>query len=126
MATFRRDEPEQAPRAAVAVPPELAVGALAEVWAEHGHPHDLGTALGRYQQSLGAWQRAEGLSVAEMCAAVAGPRSPWSLATYDAKGRAADADDRLARAGVTRTDVPRLRRAAEARTRSTEPSRRTP
>lgn len=125
MATLRPDEPVQAPRGAVQAPAEFLVGALAECWSEHGQPLDLGGAFGRYYRALGAWQRAEGLGVGEVCAAAAVPRSPWSLATCDAEGRAGVADDRLARAGVTHADLPRLRLAAGVRIRSTEPSRRT-
>jgi hypothetical protein len=114
MATFRREEePVQAPGSAVVVPAELRVGALAEVWAEHAEPLDLGGAWSRYHRALAAWVAAEGLTVAQWSTAT-GPRSPWSLAAHDADGRSDDADDRLARAGLTRTDLPALRRAAGA------------
>lgn len=121
MATLRADEPVEAPPPTAAAPPELLVGALAEVWAEHAHPHDLGGAHMRYGAALHAWQAAEHLTTAQMCELVNVPRSPWSLATYDADGQ--DADARLALAGVTRTDLPALRRAAQERTTD---SRRTP
>lgn len=126
MSRPRDKRPPQRASGPVQAPAELLLGALAEVWAEHGHRHDLGGSFGRYQRALRDWETSEGLTTAEMCAAVAVPRSPWSVATHDSEGRAAAADDRLARAGVTRADLPRLRRAAEVRTRTTEPSRRTP
>lgn len=120
MATLRRDdEPVAQPRTDVQAPPAFLVGALAEVWAEHGHPRDLGGASGRYQVALGAWKRAEGLTTGQVYEAVAVRRSPWSLATWDAEGRAAAADARLAGAGVTRTDLPVLRAAALACTPTT-------
>ena len=113
MATLRHDEPEQAPRAAVTVPPELAVGPLAEVWANG--PHDLGTAYMRHGRARRAWERSEHVDIAAACALVPAA-GPWSLAS---------SPERLARLGFTPDDLPRLRRAAEARTRTTEPSRRT-
>ncbi len=123
MAAVRPKRQPQRASGPVQAPAEFLVGALVEVWAEHAQPLDLGGAFGRYQPALRGWEAAEGLTTAELCAAVAVPRSPWSIATYDAEGRAAAADDRLARSGVTRADLPRLRRAAEVRT--AELSRRT-
>ncbi len=102
MATLRHDEPVEAPRSDVTVPPELAVGALAEVWADG--PHDLGTAFLRHSRARRAWEQREHLDTAAACALVPAG-GPWSLDSPDAA-------ERLARLGFTPDDLPRLRRAA--------------
>jgi len=98
----------------VQVPDVLRLGALAEVWAEHADPRDLGSAFARYQQALAAWARAEGLSVAEWSAAT-GPRSPWSLDRPQGA-------ERLARLGYAPEDVTWLRVAAQQRANDPDPT----
>lgn len=117
-----------APRAAVSVPPELLIGALAECWSDSGHESDLGSAWGNYGRARRAWCAEHRLDTHEQSLALPSG-APWALAVpawMAESGRPYDDPaDRLARLGLTPTDLPALRRAAQARIRSTDPSRRT-
>jgi len=99
-----------APRAVVLVPPELAMGRCADVWAEtvplpvQGWPISAWT---RYTRAWFQFQRQHALD-GRASAELPHPGAPWRLDD-------ADADERLARLGLGRGDVPGLRRAAQAR-----------
>lgn len=110
----RRTEPT--PQMDSAVPPEIAVGSCVEIWSESGHPHDLGTAFGRYGMARRAWEVVANLDVATSCALVP-PSSPYSVTTPQGL-------QRLAARGYSPEDVTWLRIAAQQRANDTDPTNR--
>ena len=92
------------------------MGACAEVWGETGGPYDLLTARGRYSRARGGWEAAEGLDTVTSYRLLPAT-GPWSVT--DQHG-----PDRLARLGLTATDLPALRAAALERTTQTDPHTR--
>jgi hypothetical protein len=114
----RRPPATEPPRLdGLTVPPELAVGGLIEVWGEERAEFGAFiSAWGRYSRARTSWEQAHGLDTRTACRLLPRVR-PWSATDPGA-------DVRLARLGLTRSDLPRLRRAAGER--NTEPTRRTP
>lgn len=123
MARRRTVAPSPLTPDAEGVPPELLVGRLLEVWALHpaveGAWH---SASRRWADARAAWLAERGLTrgqghidwhkVKAQLGSVLLDHMPWSILTLDDEGRGGYVDARLARAGVTRADVPALRRAA--------------
>lgn len=103
----RRDK--LADRTAGALPPELAVGRLIEVWSSHLPPTTADPTYDAWRN----WSTARYALLGDYPNHAGG--APWSLADCDRKHGPAYADQRLRRAGVTRADIPALRRAAAAR-----------
>ena len=104
----RRDK--LAERTAGALPPELAIGRCIEVWS--GHPL---AANAEYEPWYSAWRNWSTARHALPDEPRRAGGAPWSLTGADRKHGPAYADQRLRRAGVTRNDIPALRRAASAR-----------
>ncbi len=106
-----------APRTGVVVPPELAVGGLVQVWAEvvpdHGVPISTFT---RYSAARDAWAAAEQLDTPTSCRLLPGG-APWSVT-------APGGPDRLASLGLSTTDLPALRAAAQERVAASDPATR--
>lgn len=103
-----------APRGRPVVPPELRCGAVTEVWAEA--EGDLLHARRNYLDAAYAWRADLGLTDAEWAHALP-PRSPYRLS--DAGGL-----ERLASYGVSPTQLPDLRAAAQHRVATSTTTRR--
>ena len=96
----RREAP---PPTTTDVPPdELRAGACIQVWAGDGS--HLLDAFRRHGDARNAWLNARNIGVGVGCE-ILPPGGPWSL---DQPG----ADERLARHGLSRRDIPRLHEAA--------------
>jgi len=109
----RRAQPVRPPSAG-AVPPEIAVGPLLEVWGRPGDTWTWGPPRHRWRAAREAWLAAQGISDHDGWAVIP-CRGWWSIAHLEAEGRLEEAERRLrTRAGVEVADVPMLRRAAEA------------
>ncbi len=104
----RRREPEVVPPSDV-VPPELALGACVEVWAEDGR--SVYDAWRRHSRARHRWAQGSRMSVVELCRRLAAG-APWSVNYLLAHGGADRLQQRLDRAGVTLTDLPALQAAA--------------
>ncbi len=122
-----RAEPPKTPdtaRTGVVVPVELACGACLEVWgdpageaeAEWGPMGALLAAWGRFSRARTAWEKAEALDTATSCRLLPGG-APWSVT-------GPGGPDRLARLGLTTTDLPTLRAAAQERVAASDPATR--
>jgi len=92
----------------VAVPRELRAGALHAIWDSDGAPGHWLTTRTRYRDARLAWERGQGLTTAESFRLCPANGTPWSLGDPGS-------DERLARLGLAREDLPALRRAARER-----------
>lgn len=107
------------------VPPELLVGRCIEVWADPRAEQPAWSAARRWSDARVAWLQARGLASAQghidwhALKAQHGPalldHAAWSVQFLDDEGRPGYVDARLARAGVTRADLPALEEAARRR-----------
>lgn len=93
------------------VPQALAIGRCVEVWAPEGTgapyaPHI--TAHGRWSRVAHSWRAASGLEDRDAWRLLPAGGAPWSTATDPDQ-----AAERLARAGCTLADLPRLRTEAD-------------
>lgn len=114
---MRRRQPAE-PEPTGTVPPELAIGRVAEVWAEDGADYGpLISAFRRYSLACGAWEAAQKppRSVSNRLGG-----APWSVRALIAEGREDEARERLARHGVTLDRLNRLRAAASRRAADAE------
>lgn len=100
------------PEPAGTVPPELAIGRCAEVWAADGR--HLIHAWGNYSRARAAWQVEQRLPNRTVYRLLPGS-SPWSVQALIATGRGDEARERFARHGVTLDQLPKLRAAAQRR-----------
>lgn len=122
MARRRTVAPSPLTPDAEGVPPELLVGRLLEVWADRGAESPAWSASRRWSDARAAWLAERGLThgqghidwhkVKAQHGSALLDHAPWSIRFLDDEGRGGYVDARLARAGVTRADVPGLRRAA--------------
>jgi hypothetical protein len=102
------------------LPTEFAIGACIEVWAEEvpaqagTHPVFPINAHGRYLRAFRAWADKAGISQGRDRFALRPGSAPWSIEYLTEQGRSRDVAERLARAGTTTSDIPRLRRTAQA------------
>lgn len=103
----RRDK--LAERTAGALPPELVIGRCIEVWSGHL------PANAEFEPWYSAWWNWSTARHALPDEPRRAGGAPWSLTDSDRKHGPGYADQRLRRAGVTRDDIPPLRRAAAAR-----------
>lgn len=92
---------------------------MIEVWAEELLPQDgkwpayvVGVHR-RYSTALDAWCEHRRLTAAEQSTIRLHSSGAWSVKWLDRNGRADEATERLAAAGVDRRDLPRLRQAAQ-------------
>ncbi len=110
----RRDKPAE--RQTTELPPELAVGRCIEVWADDPQATD---------PPYSAWRN---WSIARHALGQELPRrssgAPWSLAYCDREYGPERADQRLRAAGLTRADIPALRRSAQVRLSAIEQAER--
>lgn len=98
------------------MPPELTVGPLIEVWAVD--PPSQGgrwpvrpvSVRRRWSDARDAW--CERLPATERAQVRSRQSGPWSVEWLDRNGRADEATERLAAAGVERRELPALRRTA--------------
>lgn len=113
MATLRPpDEPDETPPTTTTeVPAFLLVGPLHLIWGVHDPEFGLVDAGLRWRAAAEAFDSDRGLDVWSRDALTSGPA--YGVRFGLSEGREGFVDERLAAAGVTRDDIPRLR--AEAR-----------
>jgi len=111
----RREKPT--PEARTELPPEFLIGRLIEVWSAPTPPawSSVGTsAMSRYSAGRLAYSTAHDFNSTELAQRFRPVSAvPWSADYMDRNGRADEVTGRLATAGVSRADLPRLREAAQ-------------
>lgn len=105
------------------IPPELAIGRCVEVWSIDvpsqggSHPSIPVEACRRYAVALKDFATENQIARRDLIR-ILGPRSPYSASYAIAAGRESEIRSRFAAAGVTVDDIPRLREATFAGTRT--------
>lgn len=118
---MKRRERESAVPAG-SLPPELALGRCIEVWSATADSQGVLSAFTRWRQALNAYGDEAGIPHDERHKLVSAGAS-WSIDLWLAAGRGGEVQSRLDSAGVTLSDIPALRRAAEDRVAAYERAR---